>query len=108
MMSNAELICSALADDYVWNDPREGQITAPELTTFLAGLKGKIDCLQKGHGNQSHPVISKPLSDEGPSLATGWWRFIVPRTRNEGVSCVDIRDDGVIREHRADCGRVHY
>jgi len=97
----AETIGTAVAEDYVWDDPRHGRVMKDGLGAFLPGFKDSIDGLRRDHGSPPYHTLSDWVVDRGRSVTTVWCSFAVPGTDIEGMSQIRVGDKGVISEHRA-------
>lgn len=104
---NALIIRSAVADDYLWDDPDEGRITKADLKDFLPRLRDKIDDLRNRSAPASYLTLSDLVIDRRRSATTVWCRFAVPGTGIQGMSQIRVGDNGVISEHRAHRTQAH-
>jgi len=104
---DADMIRSAVADDYVWDDPEEGRVSKDGLGSFLPKFKEAID-RTRGH-NPSAPylTLSDSVVDRSQITTTFWCSFAVPGTSVEGMCQLRVGDKGVISEHRAYRTRSH-
>lgn len=101
------MICAAVADDYRWNDPKEGCASKDGLGSVLTRMMAKIDALRGGSQANAYLTLSDPVVDSSRRTTVVWWRFAVPGTDIRGLSQIRLGDHGVISEHRAYQNRAH-
>ena len=98
---NEHIIRSAVADEFLWDDPEEGRIQKKGLGTLVPKLKNKIDALRHGSKSTPYLTLSDLVIDRNRSITTIWACFAVPATEIEGMTQIRVRDNGVISERRA-------
>ncbi len=98
---DADMIRSAVADDYVWDDPAEGRVSKDGLGSFLPKFKEAIDRVRGGCPSTSYLTFSNWVVDRSQLTTTVWCSFAVPGTDIQGMSQIRVADKGVISEHRA-------
>ena len=98
---DADMIRSAVADDYVWDDPEEGRVSKDGLGTFLPEFVETIDSLRDDCPSMSYLILSDFITNRVQVTTTVWCCFAVPGTSVEGISQIRLGDNGVISEHRA-------
>ena len=98
---DADMIRSAVADDYVWDDPAEGRVSKDGLGSFLPKFKEAIDRVRGVCPSTSYLTLSDWAVDRSQLTTTVWCSFAVPGTDIQGMSQIRVADKGVISEHRA-------
>jgi hypothetical protein len=98
---DADMIRSAVADDYVWDDPEAGRVSKDGLGTFLPEFVETIDGLRDGCPSTSYLILSDFTTNRVRITTTVWCCFAVPGTGIRGISQIRLGDNGVISEHRA-------
>ncbi len=98
---DADMIRSAVADDYVWDDPEEGRVSKDGLGTFLPEFVETIDGLRDDCPSTPYLILSDFITNRVQVTTTVWCCFAVPGTSVEGISQIRLGDNGVISEHRA-------
>ena len=104
---DADMIRSAVADDYVWDDPAEGRVSKDGLGSFLPKFKEAIDRVRGGCPSTSYFTFFNWVVDRSQLTTTVWCSFAVPGTDIQGMSQIRVADKGVISEHRAYRTRPH-
>lgn len=95
-----EMIRAAVADGYVWRDPRHGCASKEELGAILSRLKGSGDGLGNGCPATSYFPLSGPGVETSQPTTTVWCGFAVPASGVQGISQIRVGDSGVLSEHR--------
>ena len=98
---DADMIRSAVVDDYIWDDPEEGQVSKDGLGSFLPKFKEAIDRVRGVCPSTSYLTLSDLVINQSQITTTAWCCFAVPGTDIQGMSQIRIGDYGVISEHRA-------
>lgn len=98
---DAEMIRSAVADDFVWDDPEEDRVSKDGLDAFLPEFKERIDRLRHASPAASYITLSDWVVDRNQPTMTVWCCFAVPGTDIHGTSQIRVGNQGVISEHRA-------
>jgi hypothetical protein len=98
---DAEMIRSAVADDFVWDDPEAERVSKDGLGAFLPKFKERIDRLRNSSPRTSYLTLSDVVVDRNQPTMTVWCCFAVPGTDIHGTSQIRVGNDGVISEHRA-------
>ncbi len=92
---DAQMILSAVTDDFVHEDAQDGRFTKDEFATYLERL----------FATESTPVGFETITDvvtfekDGEETTWGWWRTLA--TPLEGAGLVKARPDGVYSERVA-------
>ena len=94
------MIRSAVADEFVWDDPKEDRVSKDGLNAYLPKFKERIDRLRKATPSMSYLSLSELVVDRNQPTMTVWCCFAVPGTDIRGTSQIRVGNDGVISEHR--------
>ena len=92
---DAEMILSAVTDDFVHEDAVDGCFTGAEFAAYLEGLFA-TGCTPEGYETITDVVT---LEQDGEETAWGWWRTLGEPF--EGAGLVKARPDGVYLERVA-------
>ena len=98
---DADLIGTAVTDNYVWDDPQEGRLSKGDLAGFLPTFKATINRRRTQSAPLSYLSVSDWVFDRSQPVTTVWCCFAVPGTDIRGLSQIRVGDEGVISEHRA-------
>jgi hypothetical protein len=90
---DAQMILSAITDDFVYEDPVDGRFTRPEFEAYLTEI------LQTGSPAGGFEAIDDVVTIEkdGEELTWGWWTTLT-EPGQEGAGLVKARPDGVYLE----------
>ena len=97
---DAEMIRSAVADDFVWDDPETDRVSKDGLETFLPKLIEAIDDLRDSGLSMPYLTLSDLVVGRSQPDVTVWCCFEVPGTDIHGTSQIRIGNEGVLSEHR--------
>lgn len=95
---DSDKILSALADNYVLDDPNHGRVTKSEMAAYLDGMKSTVDELRGGKEEAQFLALSEVLIGEADGELTAWCWWTAPGTTIEGGGLIKVSDDGVISE----------
>ncbi len=95
---NNDKILSALADNYVLDDPNHGRVTKGEMAAYLDGMKATVSELRSGKEEAQFVALSEVLTGEEDGELTAWCWWTVPGTSIEGGGLIKVSDDGVVSE----------
>lgn len=95
---NNDKILSALADNYVLDDPNHGRVTKGEMAAYLDGMKATVSELRSGKEEAQFVALSELLTGEEGGELTAWCWWAVPGTPLEGGGLIKVSDDGIVSE----------
>ena len=95
---SSDKVLSALADNFVLDDPNHGRVTKSEMAAYLEGMKATVDELRGGKPEAQLLALSEVLTGEADGVlsASCWWT--APGTSIEGGGLIKVSDDGVVSE----------
>jgi hypothetical protein len=90
---DAQMILSAIADDFVYEDPVDGRFTRAEFEVYLKEILGT------GSAPEGFEAITDVVTVEkdGEEMTWGWWKTLTEPVQ-EGAGLVKARPDGVYLE----------
>jgi hypothetical protein len=90
---DAQMILSAVTDDFVYEDPADGHFTKAEFVAYLDEI------LPTGSTPAGFEAITEVVTVEkdGEETTWGWWKTLVDPVQ-EGAGLVKARHDGVYLE----------
>jgi len=90
---DAQMILSAVTDDFVYEDPVDGRFTRREFEAYLKEI------FQTGSPAGGFEAIDDVVTFEkdGEELTWGWWKTLTEPVQ-EGAGLVKARPDGVYLE----------
>ena len=95
---NIDKILSALADNYVLDDPNHGRVTKGEMAAYIDGMKATVSELRSGKEEAQFVALSELQTGEEDGELTAWCWWAVPGTSIEGGGLIKVSDDGVVSE----------
>jgi hypothetical protein len=95
---NSDKILSALADEYVLDDPNRGRVTKGEMAAYVDGLKAAVSELRGGKEEAQLLALSEVLTGEQNGELTAWCWWTAPGTSIAGGGLIKVSDDGVVSE----------
>ena len=95
---NIDKILSALADNYVLDDPNHGRVTKGEMAAYIEGMKATVSELRSGKEEAQFVALSELQTGEEDGELTAWCWWAVPGTSIEGGGLIKVSDDGVVSE----------
>ncbi len=95
---NNDKILSALADNYVLDDPNHGRVTKGEMAAYIEGMKATVSELRSGKEEAQFVALSELQTGEEDGELTAWCWWAVPGTSIEGGGLIKVSDDGVVSE----------
>ncbi len=95
---NIDKILSALADNYVLDDPNHGRVTKGEMAAYVDGMKATVSELRNGKEEAQFIALSEVLTGEEGGELTAWCWWTAPGTSLEGGGLIKVSDDGVVSE----------
>jgi hypothetical protein len=95
---NTDKLLSALADNYVLDDPNHGRVAKGEMAAYLDGMKATVSELRGGKEEAQFLSLSEVLTGEEDGELTAWCWWTVPGTSIEGGGLIKVSDDGVVSE----------
>ena len=90
---DAQMILSAITDDFVYEDPVDGHFTRDEFEAYLEEILGTGSTL--GGFEAITDVVT--VERDGEETTWGWWKTLVAPVQ-EGAGLVKARPDGVYLE----------
>lgn len=91
-------ILSALADNYVLDDPNHGQVSKGEMAEFVEGMKAVVAELRGGGGEQNLLNLTEVVTGDSDGTLTAWCWWEAPGTPIAGAGLIKVTDDGVQSE----------
>ncbi len=95
---NTDKLLSALADNYVLDDPNHGRVTKGEMAAYFDGMKAMVSELRGGKEEDQFLALSELLTGEGDGVLSAWCWWAVPGTSIAGGGLIKVSDDGVVSE----------
>jgi hypothetical protein len=92
---DAEMILSAVTDDFVHDDPVNGRFTKTEFAAYLE----ELFATGRTPGGYEAIIDVVTLEEDGEETTWGWWRTL--GAPFEGAGLVKARPDGVYLERVA-------
>jgi hypothetical protein len=89
---DAQMILSAVTDDFVYEDPVDGRLAKAEFAAYLEELLA-TESTPEGFETITDVVTSEK---DGEETAWGWWRTLA--APQEGAGLVKARPEGVYLE----------
>jgi len=98
---DASAIMRALADDYVFDNPRVGNITKPQFEAYFREFRKMVEAHRTGSASDKFMTFEDLVTaDDGTTLtAWVWWR--IPGTPLQGAGLAKITDAGVVLHRSA-------
>ena len=95
---DADMILSALAEDYTFDDPNVGVVSRDGFADYLAGMKEAIASQAQGRVPDPFMELTEVLTreEEGVLTASCWWA--VPGTQMKGAGLIKADASGVHSE----------
>lgn len=95
---NSDKILSALADNYVLDDPNHGHVAKGDMAVYLDGMKTTVNELRGGKAEAHLLELTEVLTGEEGGVLTAWCWWTVPGTPIAGGGLIKVADDGVVSE----------
>jgi hypothetical protein len=95
---SSDKILSALADNFVLDDPNHGRVAKGEMAAYLDGMKATVSELRGGKEEVQFLALSEVLTGEEDGELTAWCWWTAPGTSIEGGGLIKVSDDGVVSE----------
>lgn len=95
---NSDKIISALADNFVLDDPNHGRVAKREMAAYLDGMKATVRELRGGKDEDQLLALSEVLTGEEDGELTAWCWWTAPGTSIKGGGLIKVSDDGVVSE----------
>jgi hypothetical protein len=95
---NTDKLLSALADNYVLDDPNHGRVTKGEMAAYFDGMKAMVSELRGGKEEDQFIALSELLTGEEDGVLSAWCWWAVPGTSIAGGGLIKVSDDGVVSE----------
>jgi len=95
---NSDKLVSALADNYVLDDPNHGRVAKGDMAAFLDGMKATVSELRGGKEEAQLLELTEVLTGEADGELTVWCWWAVPGTSIAGGGLIKVADDGVASE----------
>jgi hypothetical protein len=91
-------IMSALADEYVLDDPNAGKISRNELAEYMDGMKQMVRSMLDGQLPDPFLDLSEIVTREEAGEITAWAWWTVPGTVLMGSGLIKVGSKGVVSE----------
>ena len=95
---SSDKILSALADNYVLDDPNHGRVAKGDIAGYLDGMKATVDELRGGKAEAQFLELTEVLTGEEDGVLTAWCWWTVPGTPIAGGGLIKVSDAGVVSE----------
>ena len=98
MKGDLETILSSVSNDYVFDDPNEGQITKENFPTYMGQLKELVSSLKGTESDTQFLELSEVVTQEEEDGLTAWCWWAIPGTEIEGSGLIKVGPEGVRSE----------
>ncbi len=98
---DVDTIVSALANDYVLDDPNAGKITKAGYVDYMGELKEIVTSARGFTSSGPFMKISEVITQEQDGVLTGWCWWEIPGTSIKGSGLIKANASGVISERLA-------
>ena len=95
---DAEIILSAVTDDYTFDDPNFGVISKSNLTEYVSGLRDGVQSILGGSIPETLMELSEVVTQDSDGVLTAWCWWAVPGTELKGSGLIKVGADGVRSE----------
>jgi hypothetical protein len=95
---NSDKIVSALADEYVLDDPNHGRVAKADMKSYLDGMKATVSELRGGKEEEQFLQLTEVLTGEEGGTLSAWCWWTVPGTSIGGGGLIKVSDKGVVSE----------
>ncbi len=90
----------ALADDFVFDNPRVGKITKSQFESYFKELQKFVTTHRRGSTSERFMEFGDVVRDDDGTTLTNWTWWRIPGTKLEGAGLMKVTDYGVV-SHRA-------
>lgn len=94
----ADTILSAVAEEFVFDDPNAGRISKADLKDYLGGLKATVAGIRGADFQGPLMDLSEVVTQEEEGVITAWCWWAIPGTELKGAGLIKAGADGVISE----------
>lgn len=95
---NSDKLLSALAENYILDDPNHGRVAKGEMVAYLDGMKALVSELRGGKEEAQLLELTEVLTGEEDGELSVWCWWAVPGTSIEGGGLIKVSDNGVVSE----------
>jgi len=91
-------ILSALADDFVLDDPNHGRVAKNDMPAYLEGMKATVSELRGGKKESQLLELTEVVTGEEEGILTAWCWWTAPGTAIAGSGLIKVSDSGIVSE----------
>ena len=92
---DSEIILSATAESFVFDDPNAGRIAKPDFAAYVADLKGIVAELRGGTPADNFMDLSEVITSETDGKLSAWCWWAIPGTDLQGSGLIKVGPEGV-------------
>lgn len=93
---DASAIMRALADDYVFDNPRVGNITKPQFETYFQEFQKMVEAHRTGSASDTFMTFEDLVTADDGTTRTSWVWWRIPGTPLQGAGLTKTTDAGVV------------
>ena len=95
---DADIISSAVAADYTFDDPNFGVVSKDNFTSYLGGLKETAASLCGGQIPDPFMDLTEVITQEDDGVLTAWCWWSIPGTEIKGSGLIKADATGIRSE----------
>jgi hypothetical protein len=95
---DGDKLMSALADEYVLDDPNHGRVAKADMAAYFEGMKAIVRELRGGKDGPQLLELTEVLTGEEDGILTAWCWWTAPGTDIAGGGLIQVSDNGVVSE----------
>ena len=95
---DAEIILSATADGFTFDDPNVGKVSTDGFAQYLAGVQVDVKQLTGGSLPDPYMQLTEVVTQEADGVLTAWCWWEVPGADLKGSGLIKVTDAGVQSE----------
>jgi hypothetical protein len=95
---DADMILSALSDDYTLDGPNTGKVAKRAFSEYLSKMKETVRTLRGGSLPQPFMDLTNVVTREDNGILTAWCWWVVPGTGIQGSGLIKVGPEGVRSE----------